>query len=65
MISASQFAFSARKPAFSVFWRSPVLVYDAGMTAERQFCTGRFLPYSFWSHFLGDGESKEGFPGSR
>ncbi|MBE5989218.1 MAG: hypothetical protein E7250_16005 [Paenibacillaceae bacterium] len=37
----------------------------AAMTAERQLCTGRFLQNSLWSHFLRDGESKEGFPGSR
>jgi len=65
MVSASQFAFSARKPAFLVFWRSPVLVYDAAMTAEWQLCIGRFLQYSLWSHFLRDGESKEGSRGSR
>nr|WP_288826366.1 hypothetical protein [uncultured Clostridium sp.] len=43
------------------FWRSPVLVYDAAMAAEQQLCTGRFLQYSFRSHFLRDGESKKAF----
>ncbi|WP_104436031.1 hypothetical protein [Lacrimispora xylanisolvens] len=36
MVSASQFAFSARKPAFSVFWKIPVLVsasYDSRAAA--------------------------------